>query len=279
MKLNKVLKILLFFSIFICLSRLYASTITKEDIKENLEGTLIDMVTFEDNIMTMKYTDDEQEYKSECEYDLTNNPTFSIYMNFKKDMTEEEYQAEMSELMGILAPFVAVAKEKNIDIEDSMTYIMLKISNLDSVEKISSKLQSALELIQDSQNDTEMSPNFLQNAKEFFTTSNTVNDELFAINYSIITNTEDNFNLKAVITINEDKDFSVVTSFIKEFEEQMENSVKIETTTTKSTTKEFPKAGIDNTLRNILIITVCMSIISAILTNIKYKKIVKNRDV
>lgn len=276
MKLNKILVIFLFFSILICLNGIYASTITKEDIKENLEGTLVDTVIFEgENIMKMKYEDIELE----CEYDLTNNPTFSVYMNFKKDMTEEEYQNEASKLMGLICPFVAVAKEKNVDMENSAFYIMMKMFKLDSAENLSSKFSEALELMQDGTNTSNTSQDFFQDAKQYFTTSNSINENVFTITYSVITDTEDNYNVKAEMVVKEDQDFTVVTSFMKEFEEQMKDSVKIDTTTTKSTSGELPKAGIDNTLRNILITAICISILSIILTNIKYKKTVKNRDV
>lgn len=216
----------------------------------------------ENNLIVL--TDLNTGNKYDMSYNLDKKPQLSIEIKLTKDMTQEEM---MEEYMKIILPylgFAMVADIGDIELVDSSMYFMMKILegfNSNEIFDFEEMMQQG-GITSDTEIDFEKIKELYGNSTEI-----NINDELFTFSLKEDKVTDKECILKVTLTVNTDKDFSILDGYAEKVAKEMgfldningNNNMVNQNKNVTSNISKIPQTGNEISLVKILttIIIVC----------------------
>ena len=143
MKKIKLIIAALILTMLLSFNMVYASvTVTEENLREAFQSFTNSEdnkgnyeITLENNIMNIKANGENYQ----LEYDLTDNPTFSLSVSVNNNMEYAEFKDKLDRLILPLFGYVGVAKVNGIEEKDSMIYWFLSYMSKADYSSINEK--------------------------------------------------------------------------------------------------------------------------------------------
>lgn len=273
----KKIKLIIIFLIIILMSinTLSYGTITvNKTLLENSFQKFVDSSSNDSNYnivfgdSTITITDQENTFI--LNYDLTDQPKFSIDITYDKLMSYETYTQKASDSMVTMLGFITIADIAEIEFQDSFMYILSKIMQ-SSAEANGGILFNT---------DDAITPTTYSDAIAFakanYDSSPTITDNLFSLAFTKQSETENEYKVKATMTVNTNGNFSTLSGFSDTFENSLSNSIanNVSNNTNKANIAKIPQTGTEISIVNILesIIFICSIIFIALIVYNKKRK-------
>ena len=216
-------------------------------------------------------------------YDLSSKPKFTIDLCFNSSMTKNECELESEKTSLLMIMFILIADSAGIKFEDSLMYMfssILENSTTSEAITFTTPIEYAKSLYDDSNN-------------------NIITDDLFTLMNVPVSETSDEYKVKANLIINNDKDFSIINGTTDEIVNELSNSLissvqntannlqnslendqivskpNVSTNKTNNTINKLPQTGrFFNAKDALTLISILTSLllITIIIKDIKYKK-------
>lgn len=191
-------------------------------------------------------------------YDLTDQPTFSIDIIYDKSMSYDVYTEKASDSMITMLGFITVADIAGIDYKDSSMYMLAKIMQA-AVETNGGVLFN----LDNSITSTTYS-DAIEFAKANYDISSTITDDLFSLALTKQSETEDEYIARATLIVNTNEDFSTLTGFADTFTNSIGASItnNVSNNTNEANITQIPQTGQEINMVSILesIIVSCIVI-------------------
>ena len=225
-------------------------------------------------------TDDE-----DCimDYDLSDKPTFKINLSFNNNMSADDFSKEGQKVSdGLITMLIMTADIAGISPENSIIYVFSSMfKNANSSELIS--FTSAVET-----------------AKKMYDKEPAFCDDLYTMTYKKISETENEYNVQAILEIDNTADFSIMNdsslddtmdqfsntimdsfqNMTQNMGESITNMVEQQEQVNKVTSSisKLPQTGDSFGLKDglfLLCITASVALIYVVFKSVKYKKVEK----
>lgn len=184
-----------------------AVTVTEKTIEDSFNKIIeeyYNATNSTNEILTMNIDKENKQIKYSgdgfnhvIDYDLSTVPTFTSNLSFNNTMSQEEWESQIDKLSVLFIIFSIVAYEDDIAINDSTAYIS---SIVDKKMNISTHIQQAT--------------NAIKLALSLYSDNiQTITDDLFTWTNKKISETEDEYKVQSILTINTEGDFSVLDGY------------------------------------------------------------------
>jgi len=289
----KCLSVLILLSVIFLNSGVYAALMTNTELDtaietfetklknelaedEGVEASEIPLeVTRNGDEITVTFDEDTMKFK----YDFTTGHDFYTDVTYTSEMDFDESISANEMASTPMYGFLIIATNAGNTALDATAYMTLDLlSELDFTE-------SDIITEENATNGVEFAKLILENAED-------LEKDLYTYKTTKVSETADEIVIRTTISIADDADFSIVEGAMERLEDLFtpeedpdeEESVVTPTPTptptqkptTSTTQKEWPKAGIDNTLVNVLKVTVGLAVVALVSMVVLKKKTVKN---
>lgn len=250
------------------------NTEINKELKENpdVTTTLEDSFSRNGDSIEAKIDGKTTEFK----YDFATDYTFYKDITYTKDMTYDESMDAYEESSMPMYGFLILATNKGCKALDSSLYMALSL--LDGLDLSNSNIV-----------DTSTITNGVEFVNTFLNEDTTIDKELFTFKSTKISEEDDKIVIRNSVTVKYDEDFSIIDGMMDKFknnsgsneetpkEEENTNNVVDTNTTTNSnqSKKEWPKAGVDIKMNNILAISIGVAALALVTLTVLKKNTIK----